>query len=168
MSSESQWKSYEDVARFLLNQVASHLGLASVEGKQTLVGSSGAKWEVDAKGVKIGDEGFVLVECRRYTKSRLAQEDLAGFAYRIKDTGGTGGITVSPLDLQTGAKVIAQAEHVTHVRLSPESTTAEYVMQFLNRAFVGIAATTTGTASLGIQVRRAQDKTEIPDDAEEQ
>ena len=48
------WESYEGVARFLLEKLgdALGLGLESVEGKQTLVGESGAEWEIDGKGVK--------------------------------------------------------------------------------------------------------------------
>jgi hypothetical protein len=39
------------------------LGLERVEGKQKLVGNrSGTQWEVEGKGVKLGDEGFVIIE----------------------------------------------------------------------------------------------------------
>ena len=48
------WESYEDVARYLLEEIGDALGLEleRVEGKQTLVGESGATWEIEGKGIK--------------------------------------------------------------------------------------------------------------------
>src|SRR4051794_3009591 len=62
------WKSYEDVARYLLNEIATVLDLERVEGEQSLAGRSGATWKVEGKGIKTGEhEGFLILECRRYT-----------------------------------------------------------------------------------------------------
>jgi hypothetical protein len=103
-----QFESYEQVAQYLLDQFAGELGLKRVEANQEVTGlRSGTTWEIDAKGVKVDGEGFVIVECRRYTTSKLKQEHLAGLAYRILDTGAEGGIVVSPMDLQEGAKKVA-------------------------------------------------------------
>jgi len=58
--------------------------------------------------------------------------------YRIHDTGAKGGIIVSPLGVQEGARKIAEAENVVSVRLGENSTTKEYVLAFLNKVFIGV------------------------------
>lgn len=83
----------------------------------------------------------MIVECRRYTTSRLPQESVGGLAYRIIDTGASGGILVTPLNLQSGAKKVAGHSNIQHVILGPNSTTTEYVLRFLNRTFIGVADT---------------------------
>src|SRR5690242_9214183 len=91
------WENYEQVAQFLLNQFAQHFKLGKIEGKQKLPAKRAGNWEIDAKGVKVDGQGFLVVECRRHTTSRLNKKDLAHLAYVIEDTGAQGGITVSPL-----------------------------------------------------------------------
>jgi len=133
------WKSYEEVASYLLNQFATEFGLSRIEGKQKVTGKrSGTEWEIDAKGIKKGDEGFVIIECRRYTKSRQNQEKTAALAYRIKDTEAEGGILVSPLGIQEGAAKIVKADNIVSVQLGPNSTPHEFSMRFLNKLMVGI------------------------------
>lgn len=135
-----KWETYEEVAVYLLNQFASEFDLGSVEEKQKVIGKkSGTTWEIDGKGFKINGEGFFIVECRRYTKSKQSQEQIGALAYRIYDSGAEGGIIVSPLDLQAGAQLIAKAENIVSVQLTPESTTNNYVLSFLNRIMVGIS-----------------------------
>ncbi|MFT9661785.1 hypothetical protein ACM0CQ_05975 [Mycobacteroides abscessus subsp. abscessus] len=75
----TSWESYEEVARFLLGKWgdAIGLGLERVEAKQTLVGRSGILWTIDAKAVRTGGEAILVVECRRYTTSRLKQKPSA-------------------------------------------------------------------------------------------
>lgn len=134
----AEWQSYEDVATYLLNQCAHEFGLSKVERKQSVPGlRSNTKWELDAKGVSEGNEGFVIIECRRYTTSRQNQEKIASLAYRILDTGAQGGIIVSPLGLQEGAEKVVRAERIVNVRLSADSTPHEFAMQFLNKIFIG-------------------------------
>jgi hypothetical protein len=152
MNDKKEWRTYEQVAQHLLEQFASYFGLGRVEGKQLLPGASGTNWEIEAKGIKIDDEGIVVIECRRYTKSKLSQKQLGGLAFRIKDTGAQGGIIVSPLELQKGAKLIAAHENITHVTLAPESTTTEYVMKFLNKISVGFHAEQKFNSSLKMDV----------------
>ena len=66
----TKWQSYEEVATYLLNQFASEFGLSKVEGKQSVLGlRSQTNWEIDAKGIREGNEGFVIIECRRYETS---------------------------------------------------------------------------------------------------
>ena len=150
MTEKKPWESYEEVATYLLNQFADHFGLECVEGKQCIPGKCGTEWEIDAKGVASNGEGFLIVECRRHTKSRLNQESLAGLAFRIQDTGANGGIIVSPLDLQLGAKKVAAYTNVQHANLDPNSTNVNFLLKFLNKIFIGagvsVVASCTGAA----------------------
>lgn len=141
--SEKAWRTYEEVAAELLDRNAEKFGLQRVEGKQHVRGNrSGTKWEIDAKGVKLGDEGFVIVECKRHTISKPNQELLGGLAYRIVDTGASGGIIVSPLDLQEGAAKVAAAEDIINVQLDAESTPDQFAMKFLNHLMIGVPTAT--------------------------
>jgi hypothetical protein len=136
---DAKWKTYEEVAAYLLGKFGEHFGLSRVEGKQSLLGlRSGTDWTIDAKGISIGAEAFVIIECRRHTTSKEDQEQLGGLAYRIIDTGAQGGILVSPLGFQSGAEKVAQAEGIVHVELHADSTPTEFAMRFLNQIFVGI------------------------------
>ena len=140
MSSQKSWENYEDVARYLLDHFREKFDLERIEPKQKIPGKSGTSWEVDAKGVRDGENSaIVLVECRQYRSKRLNQEAIGGLAYRITDTGASGGITVSPLQLQEGAKKIAEANNIIHVQLGPDSTPKDFVMKFFNQIFVGVA-----------------------------
>jgi len=150
----TKWRSYEEVAAYLLNLFASEFALARVEGNQAVVGNrSGTNWKIDAKGCREGDSGFVIVECRRYTTSKQNQEKVAGLAYRIIDTGAEGGIIVSQLGLQEGAERIAASENIVSVRLDKDSTPHEFVLQFLNKVMIGLQDTITFTHSLKIEMR---------------
>lgn len=149
----TSWRSYEEVAIYLLNQFADKFQLGHVEGKQKLVDNhSGTTWEIDGKGVMTEGQGFVIVECRRYTKSKQKQEEMASIAYRIKNTGAAGGIIVSPLGLQAGADKIARAENIMSVQMNENSTKTKYVVQFLNSIFVGMEEAVTSEDSLEIKV----------------
>ena len=133
------WETYEDVARYLLNQYAKEFNLSGVEGKQQIEGEqTGATWEIDAKGIKEGNEGIVVIECKRHTTNKLNQETLGGLAHRITDTGAESGIIVSPLGLQDGASRVASARDILDVKLNANCTPTEFVMQFLNKLMVGV------------------------------
>ena len=136
---KQKWRTYEEVAKYLLNRFANQFGLTEVEGKQEIAGfRSGTTWKIDAKGVREGNEGFVIVECRRYMTSKQSQEKLASLAYRILDTGADGGIIVSPLGIQQSAAKIAGSENILNVRIDANSTPSEFVMHFLNKLMVGV------------------------------
>jgi hypothetical protein len=126
-----------------IDQFAADFGLDRVEGKkQDVPGQrSGTSWQIDAKGVRQGNDGFVIVEFRRYTTSRQTQERMGGLAYRIRDTGAKGGIIVSPLGLQEGAAKIAAAENVVNVVLDENCNRYEYIMRFLNKVMIGVQGT---------------------------
>ena len=148
------WQSYEEVAQYLLNQFAEHFELRHVEGKQIVPGKSGTEWEIDAKGVSDQKEAFLIIECRRHVKSRLNQESMAALAFRIQDTGAKGGIIVSPLELQSGARKVASFSNIQHVTLYPQSMTSDYMLRFLNRVFSGVTDAIAVTDSVYIQVIR--------------
>lgn len=147
------WQNYEEVAQYLLNKFAEHFNIGLVEGKQIIPDKkSGTIWRIDAKGMKDDEEGFLIIECRRYTTSRLNQESMAALAYKILNTEAQGGIIVSPLGLQTGAKKVAEASHIESVILDAESTTTEYIMKFLNRIFIGLSDPVESTDCLNIRI----------------
>ncbi|MCE9678910.1 hypothetical protein LZP69_06885 [Shewanella sp. AS1] len=149
------WQTYEEVATYLLNQFASEFELDGFSGKEKLSGMiSGTNWEIDGKGFTDGRDKFVIVECRRYTTSKQSQEKMAALAYRIHDIGAAGGIIVSPLGMQAGAEKIAKAENIISVKLTPESTTNEYVLAFLNKIYVGLADSVTVTTSISVTLTK--------------
>jgi hypothetical protein len=133
------WESYEEVARYLLEEMGNALGLGLeiVEGKQTLVGESGAEWEIDGKGVKADAGAIVVVECRRYTTSKLKQSAMAALAWTISDVGASGGIVVTPLGVQDGGQIVAKSAGIEIIHLDADSTTTNYVLKFLDKVFLG-------------------------------
>jgi hypothetical protein len=135
--SDKKWLSYEEVSTFLLNKLSEDFGLKKVEGKQKLVGESGTEWEIDAKGIRDNDDGIVIIECRRYTTSKICQEQLAGLAYRIRATGAKSGYMVSPLGFQKGAKLVAQHNNIISVLIDADSTPQNFAVEFLNKLFFG-------------------------------
>jgi len=133
------WSTYEEVATYLLDKNAKEFGLEKVEGKQSVPGQrSGTNWVIDAKGIKDDGIGFVIVECRRYTTVKQNQEKMGALAYRIIDTGASGGIIVSPMGLQAGAEKVASSEGILEVMLDADSTPHEFAMRFLNKLMVGV------------------------------
>lgn len=132
----SDWKLYEQAAAIILNDLARHLSLDRVEGNQAIPGlRSKTVWKIESKGCLDGDKGFVIIECRRRNR-KLEQEALGGLAYRISDTGAAGGAVVTPVGLQEGAEKIAKAEKITVVKLSEDSTPAQYAVEFLGKLFL--------------------------------
>lgn len=133
------WESYEQVAAYLIGLFAAEFDLKSVGSKQHIAGEiSGTPWEIDAKGIHKDGDGFVIIECKRYTTSKISQETVAGLAYRIHDTGAKGGIIVTPLGLQSGAELVAAAGEISSVTLTEDSTRLVYFMQFLNKLMMGV------------------------------
>jgi hypothetical protein len=51
MSGKKKWRTYEEVAQYLLEQLGNYFGLGRVEGKQLVPGASGTSWEIEAKGL---------------------------------------------------------------------------------------------------------------------
>ena len=132
------WENYEQVARYLLDKFSSEFGLKEVAGKQVVLGSSGANWEIDAKGVHGDGESFVIIECKRYPENRINQNLLAALAYQISDTGAKGGIIVTPIGLQTGAMKIASSENIIEVKLHQDSSYSDYFIEFMGKVILGV------------------------------
>lgn len=160
MKKQKAWETYEKVAAYLIEQMKAEFGLSEVEGKQDVEGVSGASWEIDGKAIREEDSGIVLIECRRYTTSKIKQEDVAAVAYRIKDIGAVGGILVTPIGLQDGARIIADKEGIITVKIYPESNIQEYVMRFLNKIFIGVHDVCQMQDSVHIKVIHADGSTE--------
>lgn len=133
------WRRYEVAARQIIERLRTEFGFSSVEGKQLVAGHSGAQWEIDAKGLTEGSDTFVIIECRRYTTSRLKQEDIAAVAWRVSDTGASGALVVSPLGLQEGATKVAAAAGVQAVRMAPDSSLNKFVVSFLGNFYVSLS-----------------------------
>lgn len=105
-----------------------------------------------AKAIRESDGSIVIVECRRYN-SRLSQEALGAVAYRIRNLGAAGGITVSPMPLQAGAAKVAKAEQIEHVELRPESTREQWIAKIDQITHIGITETAAFTVTESLEVR---------------
>ena len=132
------WRAYEKVATEILGRLKAELGLLAVEGKQSVSGLI-TDWELDAKGIKDESGAFVVIECRRHTTSRLKQAALASLAFSIQDSGAMGGLVVSPLGLQEGARKIAASKNIQLIILNADATPQQFVVSFLGNLFVGIS-----------------------------
>jgi hypothetical protein len=137
--SDQTWKTYEEVATYLLNQFATQFGVGRFDGKQLVAGESGTRWEIDAKGFTEDESHFIIVECKRYTHRGVPQDIVAALAWRIRDTGAAGGILVSPVGLQSGARLVAEKTGIIEVKMTSNSTTTDYVLSFLNRVCAGVS-----------------------------
>ena len=125
-----------------------------MEGKQSLVGESGTTWVIDGKGVRANHGAIVVIECRRYTTSRLKQEYMAGLAWRISDVGASGGIVVTPIGVQGGGQIVAKSAGIEVVHLDANSTT-DYVLKFLNKVFLGVTSPVTITDTAVFEISRS-------------
>lgn len=54
------------------------------------------------------------------------------------DLGADGGIVVSPLPLQRGAKLVAKSKNIEHVRLTPDSTPELYLAEYMGKRYHGL------------------------------
>jgi hypothetical protein len=138
---DKKWHTYEEVAQYLLNQFAAYLGLERVEEKQKVLGQlSGRQIEIDGRGVREGNTGFVILECKRY-KDRVEAEKLEALAFRITDAGASGGIVVSPLGLQEGAAKIAATQNIVTAQLNRDANEHQYILRFLQNVMIGVQDT---------------------------
>lgn len=151
------WENYEEVAKQILSQFAQELGIESVEGKQKVPGKiSGTEWEIDFKGVVTDGSTFLVGECRRRSRRR-PQEEVAGLAWKIQDTGAAGGILVTPLELQRGAKKVAKAANIISACLDPGSDPFQFVLRFLDKVKVGLKDEVGASDDLLVNLRRVDD-----------
>jgi len=154
-----KFEKYEQVALYLLDKFKDEFGLEEVQGKQSVIGiKSGTKWTIDGKAICEGNEAFLVVECKRYTTSKIKQDIISSVAYRIMDTRALGGIVVSPLGFQSGAKKIANKENIIEVHLSSESDNNNYLMSFLNQIKAGVSETVVVSDSCRAVISRKCEK----------
>lgn len=140
MKKSSSWRNYEEVAVYLLNSVREELGLTAIEGKQRIRGNeTDTEWEIDAKGITANGKGIVIIECRRYMKSRQSQSQAASLAFQINDIAAEGGIFVSPLGLQEGAKKVAAAKNIMSIEIDPDSTPHDFSMKLFDKMHYGVS-----------------------------
>lgn len=150
------WETYEQAAAHMLEQLSQRFGIKDVLGKRLIRGHiTGTDWEIDAQATRLTDGALVLIECRRKTTSRLNQEVLAAIAYRIRDSGAGGAITVSPFPLQRGADLVARAEGIQHVILHPDSTPDSWMAELAGILQLGFTdrVSTSISETLHIVVR---------------
>jgi hypothetical protein len=102
-------------------------------------GESGTEWEIDAKGCSDNEASFIVVECKRHTKTGISQAITGSLAWTIQDSRASGGILVSPIGLQEGAKKVAANVGIHEVLLTQDSTTTDYVLKFLNHVCLGVS-----------------------------
>lgn len=150
---DKTWKTYEEVAAYVLNQCAADFGLGRFDGKQVVSGGSGADWEVDARGWSKDGSTFVIVECKKHTGTGISQGITGSLAYVIKDTGASGGFLVSPAGLQSGAKKVAAAEGIHEIKLDPKSTTSAYFGEWLDKIRAGFTDTVNVSISEHLSIK---------------
>jgi hypothetical protein len=131
------WRSYEEIAAYVLNQCAAEFGLDRFEGKQLVAGKCGTEWQVDARGWSKDGSIHVVVECKKHTDTGISQAITASLAYVMTDTGAAGGFLVSPNGLQAGGKKVAAAEGIHEIKLDPASTTSAYFGEWLGSLRAG-------------------------------
>src|SRR5262245_34344967 len=129
----AQWKTYEEVTKAILIDLQTELGLWEVSEGRSYPGQAGTTWNIDVSARREGSDDLVIFECRRQPTTRIKQEEMAAFAYRVRDIGAAAGIVVTPLGLQQGAELIAQAERIETILLNPDASVENYVAQLSNR-----------------------------------
>ncbi len=107
----------------------------------------------DAKGCAEDGKQFVIVECKRYPNRGISQAIVASLAWTIQDTGAAGGVLVSPVGFQDGARKIAAATTISEVTLREDSTTTDYMLKFLNKIFCGVSDNISITESISIVIQ---------------
>ena len=139
MSSREKGDKYENITRQLLLDIREKLGLSDkLESQQRIQGNCGTKWPVDLLAYDINTDKIVLVECRYRSKEKLKQDsDLAGFAYRIRDTNADRGIIVTTIGLQEGAEKVAEYENITPIKLTIDigNNSKNYIAELSTQIF---------------------------------
>jgi NADH pyrophosphatase NudC (nudix superfamily) len=135
---------YAQVARRILDNLREQLGFERVEGKQAFPGSHGRDWSIDVSCYRAGDGALIIVECRRHTSSRIKQEEMGAFAYRIQSIGAAGGLMVTPLGFQAGARAIASLERIATATLNADATEEEFVLTIADQVFRGLKVSDQG------------------------
>ncbi|WP_046321309.1 restriction endonuclease [Mycobacterium sp. UM_Kg1] len=144
MNTAKPWRTYEELSRVLLEKCSDAFGfeLQAVDGTQKLAGKSGTHWAIDAKGIRQGDGAVIVVECKRYPGSTVDQGTMGTLAFIISDVDAAGGILVTPIGAQMGARLVAEAHNIKVVRLDANTDATAYIMEFLGDIIIGPAPAT--------------------------
>jgi predicted helicase len=149
------WMKYEEVVRHILDRYRGAFGLDRVEPKQKVPGDSGTVWEIDVVAYAKDDDKLILFECRRY-KSKIKQEAVGGFAFRIDDTQAAKGYIVTPIGLQEGAETVAAYKEIGCIRIPRDATAENHIVQFLDKTFIGVTDRAGVTERVMIEKRDDQ------------
>ncbi|TAL03281.1 MAG: hypothetical protein EPO07_06500 [Verrucomicrobia bacterium] len=132
MPAQAKWENYEELTRYVVCHFADLLGISLVEAKQKIEGRSGTAWEIDAKGV-CADGGFLVIECKDRSSTRLNQAVVGSLAFCVQDTGATGAVIVTSIGLQEGADKVARHLGFHTLYLPSESAFEGFIARCLNR-----------------------------------
>ena len=100
--------------------------------RQKMTGASGQAHEIDLSfelelaGVKV----LFLVECKCYARP-VGVDEVAEFAYKLRDIGGNKGIFITTSRFEKGAIKIAKRERIALIIARPREETWEHVVHML-------------------------------------
>lgn len=151
------WQTYEEVARAVLHDLRTQLGISDITDYKDLPGNSGTSWCVEGTATSTADGGILIIECRRHTSQGLSQESVGALAFRITDTNSSGAILVTPLPLQKGAELVASSQNIEHLKLEPWSTSENYLAEVMGRCFHHITEHVSVVLSDSLTVRVIRD-----------
>jgi hypothetical protein len=127
---------YEGVVRQILDRLRTELGLGPVRGNQKRHGDK-TRWALDATSYRTKTGMLVVIESRFKSKRKVTQEEMAGFAYRVRDLGAEG-LMVTTVDYQRGTQTIANAERLGMATLNPDATSQKYVLRIADALFAAL------------------------------
>lgn len=137
-SNKKKGERYEELALWVMTNLADFLGLAKVEGKHKLPGKCGTEWEADIVGY--GKSGkLVKVECKFRKTTAVNQAEMMALWGSMCDTGAESGIMVSRRSVQKGAAKVARGYSIKTLVISSGKVFEEYKAQIDNFFFVGAA-----------------------------
>ena len=122
----------------------------------------GTTYEIDVIGYRKGNGRLVIFECRDYAK-KLNQEAVRGFAYRIQVTGAESGYIVTPVGLQSGAKLVADYERINVIRIPRGASPDNYVIQLMHGFLAKVTEKMPFQDEIKVEVVRAADRASGPD-----
>jgi len=133
-SSRERWKTYREATRQFLKDVRSYISAEHIEEGQKVRMNNGSECEVDVAAYRIGGEGIIVFECKRWEHS-LDQGALGKFHYGIKNASVNSRIIITPIDHQECTAKLAQAEKIIEIKLDFNSTSKRYIEKIVSRIF---------------------------------
>lgn len=133
-SSKESWKTYRKATRQVFKDVKGYIGVEGIEGRQKVDIKSSSECEVDVTAYRVGGEGIIVFECKRWEYS-LDKGALGKFHYLIKNAGVNSEIVITPLDFQECTAKLAQAEKIIEIKLDFHSTSKSYIGKIVSHIF---------------------------------